>query len=998
MSNSPSVLEQLRRERDRALAGLAALVVLAGPALAETCPAERAVPLVATDPAMCAELLPAMADPSALPLSEYEAVIDRFLGNYCHRDQAAGWRRDKSVRDTGPFTANFSNGEWTGRYHGTHAPVVIWYSPEMAEWLVAHRPGDGEAAIDPPPIPDGAMMIKEMFDAPAAACAAVEPTHLHPSSGAAIMIRDSGASHDGWFWGWYGFGPGSGWAPDWPPPPSNAMTNMGFAQYCMNCHASAKDGLTFADAANIEGEPGRPLVFLSQDFFAAPPADSHHETVSLPADAVRRLGEPHVRADANVVEALRAYVVELPGWEDVSRMPSETFDHTWVKAGGPDAADQFLTASQCLGCHDAGSTGLQFDMTAPAPDGHALLNLSPYATWRTSPMGLAGRDPVFFAQLASETQTFHPGERALVEDTCLGCHGITGQRQYHIDTYAATGECGDFTRQMVDAVPYPPDTPDAAHANYGALARDGISCTTCHRMDLVSDPETLLQRPENACVAERQELLNPDNEGFARTFTGSFLVGAPDRLVGPFADPKVRPMENALGITPVEHDFISSSETCGTCHTVHLPVLSAGEVLGHTYEQTTYPEWAFSAYRTGSTPTGDLPYGAGDAAQSCQSCHMPSQAADGTPNRSKIASIQEYSNFPQAENVLGPEDIDLEVRDGYSLHTLVGLNVFLIKMAQQFPDVLGIRTSDPMMGARGVDPLIRTEQAMLDMAANETAEISVGSLARTEQGLSATVSVHNKVGHKFPSGVGFRRAFIEFRVLDQMGDTLWVSGDTNALGAIVGPDGEAIDGEYWWEDDCSARIAPLERRHQPHFETITSQSQAQIYQELVAEPGEGATATQCGWDADPEGALTTSFLSICSHVKDNRLLPHGFLDLDQRTEIAQALGASRDLALEVGPVAVGDDPDYREGGADSLVYEIDLQDLPVGRIPTSVQATLYYQATPPFYQQDRMCTASGPDTERLGFLIGHLNLDGTQAEGWKLQLASTGPVALSEAP
>ena len=46
-------------------------------------------------------------------------------------------------------------------------------------------------------------------------------------------------------------------------------------------------------------------------------------------------------------------------------------------------------------------------MTTPGPE-NLLVNLSPYGTWRTSPMGLAGRDPIFFAQLASETQTFHP--------------------------------------------------------------------------------------------------------------------------------------------------------------------------------------------------------------------------------------------------------------------------------------------------------------------------------------------------------------------------------------------------------------------------------------------------------------------------------------------------------------------------------------------------------------------------------------------------------------
>jgi hypothetical protein len=33
-------------------------------------------------------------------------------------------------------------------------------------------------------------------------------------------------------------------------------------------------------------------------------------------------------------------------------------------------------------------------------------------------------------------------------------------------------------------------------------------------------------------------------------------------------------------------------------------------------------------------------------------------------------------------------------------------------------------------------------------------------------------------------------------------------------------------------------------------------------------------------------------------------------------------------------------------------------------------------------------------TRRLKFLAAHLNLGGTQAEGWKLALTSTGPVSL----
>ena len=84
------------------------------------------------------------------------------------------------------------------------------------------------------------------------------------------MVRDSKGSYDGWFWGWYGWGQDSGWAVDWPAPPASPYPRMGFGQYCTNCHASAKDNSTFASLKNIKGEPGEPLVFLSQNFFLDP--------------------------------------------------------------------------------------------------------------------------------------------------------------------------------------------------------------------------------------------------------------------------------------------------------------------------------------------------------------------------------------------------------------------------------------------------------------------------------------------------------------------------------------------------------------------------------------------------------------------------------------------------------------------------------------------------------------------------------------------------------
>jgi hypothetical protein len=960
-----------------------------GHALAASCPAERTAALLPADSALCASLEDVVRRPAALPLDDYEAKLGEYLGNFCHRRAEAGWTRDKRVRDTGPFTATLVDGTWQGQYHGTHAAVVVWYSPDMAEWLKTNRSlGGGAAPAEPEPVPAGAIMVKEMYPPPAAACEEVDPVHLLPTSGAAVMVRAPEASHDGWFWGWYGW---SGWDPDWPPGPDNRYPYMGFGQYCVNCHASAKDHLTFASPRNIEGEPGEPLVSLSQHFFDAEPPPVHHRVVALPEDAPR-LGEPHHAYDEAFTGAIKATSLPAPTWDTVERMPSQTYDNVWVDAAGePTAANEFLTSDQCLGCHDAGGTGLQFDMTAPNPHGDDLLNLSPYATWHSSPMGLGGRDPIFFAQLASETETFHPEESELLQDICLGCHGVLGQRQYGIDRYRETQECKPYLRDYVDEVPNA--DPPTQRAKYAALARDGISCTACHHMVLGEEDEAMHRdQPQNACVDERQKLLNPDNTGFAKTFTGSFLVGPPDELNGPFEDPKRTPMDHALGIEPKHYEPVQSSELCGTCHTVHLPIMRRGEIIGRTYEQTTYPEWAFSDYRTGESPDGPLPHGAGSKARSCQDCHMPSKNEDGRPYRSKIAGIQEYSNFPEVENNLGPEAIDLEAREGFALHTLVGLNVFLVKMAQQFPDVLGNRTTDPMLSTKGLDPLVLTEQAMLDQASDETADIAVNDVAVEGDALSATVTVTSETGHKFPSGVQFRRAFVEFSVLDAKGEPIWSSGRTNGAGVIVDAAGEPIEGELWWEDDCSARLVPGGRPHQPHRTVIRRQDQAQIYQELAAAPPEEGEA-RCGHDAEPEGELTTSFLSICAEVKDNRILPHGFLPREERIEVAEALGAKEDLAEDVGPTAVGDDPDYRTGGSDALVYEVDLSEVE-GR-PAAVQATLYYQATPPFYLQDRFCTSNSDDTQRLYFLASHLNLTGTAAEDWKLEVVSTGPVPLT---
>ncbi len=43
-----------------------------------------------------------------------------------------------------------------------------------------------------------------------------------------------------------------------------------------------------------------------------------------------------------------------------------------------------------------------------------------------------------------------------------------------------------------------------------------------------------------------------------------------------------------------------------------------------------------------------------------------------------------------------------------------------------------------------------------------------------------------------------------------------------------------------------------------------------------------------------------------------------------------------------------------------------------------------------------MCTAEGEDIDRMGFLVSHLNLDDTQAQEWKLEVGTTGSIAIPE--
>ncbi len=87
-------------------------------------------------------------------------------------------------------------------------------------------------------------------------------------------------------------------------------------------------------------------------------------------------------------------------------------------------------------------------------------------------MGLAGRDSVCFALLDTES-TLHgrlvckPNGVALIQDLRLRCHGVMGQGQFDIDNQ---GPDQLFTRSLLLST----------RSEYGALARDGVSCAVRH--------------------------------------------------------------------------------------------------------------------------------------------------------------------------------------------------------------------------------------------------------------------------------------------------------------------------------------------------------------------------------------------------------------------------------------------------------------------------------------------------------------------------------------
>ena len=939
-------------------------------------------------------------------LSEFQTQLKSFLTSGKYKDLK--WCEDKKLRDTGPFVNNVS--------YGVHPTVKIYYSPAVIDWLLRKDPNKV--------IPDGAMIVKEQYTAPAAQYQLKPPSRIN---GWTIMIKDSKGAQDGWYWAeiW-----GSQCIDNNNPP--FAYPYAGFGLYCVRCHASAEKEHTFTYSKNIKGFPGDPDSYYVDLSWASGQSTGHAPAPAQPCSEsaisdrdIATAGHNTDSSDVQEQSLFRQMALLRPAALDpkftafynsitpvpldkVQKFPGETYDHVYPKntpAAKPNS-NQFLTSDQCMGCHSAGTYGNVMMYTGTKqPDGSTpTMNVSPYGEWRWSPMGLAGRDPVFYAQLESEVafiKSFFKNDpnkvaanTKLLFNTCFKCHGVMGKRRLDDDS-GGPGK-GDFDPSLV----YGTYDNNQQTYVYGALARDGVSCMACHR--IVEDKPSA-----NATDPFLDFLKNKIN--------GNFTVGDPAELFGPFLDTEIvtDPMNNSLGIKPKHNAYIKSSRMCGNCHTINLPLMDNPDADPNKphLEQVTYLEWLNSGYQN--------EVGTNSRAQTCQNCHMPTKYnnSKGTLNISMIQqpiAFIEDTQYPQTGNRLPDDKILVRFRDkGFARHQFQGLNVTLLEMFRQSMSpynsngspilaspVLGVRQNDYMSGLDGLTTAI---DAFVQQAQNSTADVSLSTATVNNQKLISDVKVTNKTGHRFPSGVGFRRAFLEFRVTDNdTGKVVWCSGCTNELGVITkGAGTERLPSELFdvykdgskpadrgYPAGCNNKYVPgvNPQNYQPHFfwdsqkntgSAITRQDQVQIFEELNLN-------IQC--------QMTTSFLRRDFQLKDNRMLPFGWtrtgpLKADKTPYIPA------DYLHETLPVSVGADPAYADGSGTSVVrYEIPLN--AVSSRNVTITATLYYQSIPPYFLNDRFSQApNSPATQRLYYLTSNLQTKGTPIENWKFQITQASQTA-----
>ena len=1085
------------------------------------------VRLASAAPSTCV----APAAPGSGLATDYQRAVEAFIRGGCFLKT---WTSDVAPRLTGNTV--------DGTTFSVHDQVKVYYSPAMLAWMKKNRPDGATVPPHVSTIPDRAAMVAVVYP-----ISTPSPTK---ASGYLVMIRQAGKRRSdpasGWFFSQVVADP-----VNYGGTRVTASTGDYSLRLCVPCHSSAVNNLTFASFANTKVAPkGASYTpnFITQQssslLSALTPPASPRLRQPLGDGAAQGFIDFFNHAVPEFQKTPLPGVSRLPASKVLSIPPQDT-DDVYLRPGHAS----FVTSNQCQGCHDTSAllsvqspgvprqwappaTSYKYSVQGPgsAPAGGDRFNVSQYGEWSVSIMALASRDPAFLSQVETERVLHAQVEPPSVDNFCYRCHGPMGQRQIHIDaggdptqfppgtplapepdfnhlmTYSTPGGC------MYQGFPCNHAAAQPAFSKYGALARDGISCTLCHHIGPhdgppPSDPWSVFYGFSNPAVAGLEKPV-----GLPYPFAGSVLYN-----LNKFAAPEPDPLQSYAGaahLTPspsskpaiaeiwghtqnfsaatLTRDFMPQGELCGGCHVVIAPEIpvryptirnsyqirkdgsiapphypgtnqpcppvkalpngkydpTTDPCVQQSFEQTTYLEWAASASFGGNTPQ-----------TSCTFCHMPN--AEG--QMMAIANIDgpgavgsgspPNGGFPRPQ-YRADDKVSISANASYPRHRLMAINLFVHEMFQQFASILGISSNTEAAVPPGtVKNLQNAEETILTHAPTTvsvsickpgTANTPCAGMTPEEGTLTYGVTVQNFSGHRFPTGAGFRRGFLEFRLLDAAGKTLWVSGAVNEFGAMIDNTGAVLGTEFPPGD------VPYDPKFlQPHFGSvanpaITRQDQAQIYE---------VRAT------NEYGQLTTSTTRLFGGAKDNRIPPAGWIppyDCNGKTVPGtadpnakrmvnglDAFALSRITAPEgievdfngtvtIDPAGAFSDRDYCTpggvlggqpagiAGVDHVLYKIPVSALN-GATVAKVQVTMHYQSLPPYFLRDRYYDGQtyskpsseggvaglGAATERLLYASSHLDtrIDNTIPQQMNLpQLVSNnwtmdiGSACLAEAP
>lgn len=212
------------------------------------------------------------------------------------------------------------------------------------------------------------------------------------------------------------------------------------------------------------------------------------------------------------------------------------------------------------------------------------------------------------------------------------------------------------------------------------------------------------------------------------------------------------------------NEFIRTSEFCGSCHDLTVPVLNHGMP-----EQRTYTEWKLSSFAQTSHAINDpLNKRTGNGVERCQDCHMPTlkheYADDNTGSLNPDPALA--GGFPYAKD-RGPQG-------GTTFHKLTGANRDLpMMMKTLYPEVdlevvgaptgMDPRTFPGMLSDRG--PMWDRAQHNTEITLRDGVDVSITQAPVEIDSINQPgvyemkVKVTNKSGHRIPSGYPDGRRF-----------------------------------------------------------------------------------------------------------------------------------------------------------------------------------------------------------------------------------------------